>query len=366
MPQSCHIFALLLLISSYTCADPATEPKPENKWYQVEVFVFANEQSQDSELEKWPQDPVLKYYQPLLEIVSPLDSSLAEEDINPDTPYATTSFDQFTRQQEQPAAGQQPVVQGPEAFTTLPVEQQLLTDVVNKISVRPEYRLLYHRAWRQPIGPASDAGNILIRGGDKFDNHFELEGSISLSVERYLHIHTNLWLSRFVNNLGFDNSPWPVLPEPQITVIRNEALSPPIVDDSVEDGIEQPTPGAQPPPQDSGDQDSGDSAAIGSNPSSNGPSPYDPSAYGPAGLDSFDTNSAFANSNSYSAFTSFDSMFSGFDNRQYVADRTVTLRQHRRMRSNELHFIDHPMMGLLIKITPYERPTEETPQEPLL
>ncbi len=32
---------------------------------------------------------------------------------------------------------------------------------------------------------------------------------------------------------------------------------------------------------------------------------------------------------------------------------TVNLQQKRRMRSNELHYLDHPMFGVLIKITPY-------------
>jgi hypothetical protein len=32
----------------------------------------------------------------------------------------------------------------------------------------------------------------------------------------------------------------------------------------------------------------------------------------------------------------------------------ATFREHRRMRSNELHYIDHPLMGILLLITPIE------------
>lgn len=34
--------------------------------------------------------------------------------------------------------------------------------------------------------------------------------------------------------------------------------------------------------------------------------------------------------------------------------RAATINQSRRMRSNELHYIDHPMLGILVKVTPLE------------
>ncbi len=42
------------------------------------------------------------------------------------------------------------------------------------------------------------------------------------------------------------------------------------------------------------------------------------------------------------------------------------MQAHRRMRSGELHYIDHPLMGVLIKITPYElpKPIPAAPIEP--
>ena len=44
--------------------------------------------------------------------------------------------------------------------------------------------------------------------------------------------------------------------------------------------------------------------------------------------------------------------------RPYLTRNIVQLKQKRRMRSKELHYIDHPQVGLLIKLMPYERPTE--------
>jgi len=39
-------------------------------------------------------------------------------------------------------------------------------------------------------------------------------------------------------------------------------------------------------------------------------------------------------------------------------------RAHRRMRSGELHYIDHPMSGMLIELTPVERMPENEPEKP--
>lgn len=36
----------------------------------------------------------------------------------------------------------------------------------------------------------------------------------------------------------------------------------------------------------------------------------------------------------------------------------IPMQEHRRMRSRELHYIDHPLLGVLVEITPVEEPTE--------
>jgi hypothetical protein len=38
----------------------------------------------------------------------------------------------------------------------------------------------------------------------------------------------------------------------------------------------------------------------------------------------------------------------------YLVKRVVKLSQQRSMRSNEIHYIDHPLMGVIIKIFPYD------------
>ena len=48
----------------------------------------------------------------------------------------------------------------------------------------------------------------------------------------------------------------------------------------------------------------------------------------------------------------FGNQFSAFLENQYLTERIILIQQKRRMRSKELHFIDHPLMGVLLQITP--------------
>lgn len=41
-------------------------------------------------------------------------------------------------------------------------------------------------------------------------------------------------------------------------------------------------------------------------------------------------------------------------NSNYLIKRIVKVSQERSMRSNEIHYIDHPLLGIIVKIVPYE------------
>ncbi|MDX1489798.1 MAG: CsiV family protein [Pseudohongiellaceae bacterium] len=42
----------------------------------------------------------------------------------------------------------------------------------------------------------------------------------------------------------------------------------------------------------------------------------------------------------------------------YLAQRVIKLHQTRELRSNEFHYIDHPALGIVVQIFPYERPDD--------
>ena len=63
-------------------------------------------------------------------------------------------------------------------------------------------------------------------------------------------------------------------------------------------------------------------------------------------------------------YPSYEQSFEGGLTEQAQPYHRYRMQAHRRMRSGELHYIDHPLMGVLIKITPYELPTPAEPVEP--
>ena len=192
---------------------------------------------------------------------------------------------------------------GPVAYQLLPAESHQLSGDIERLVASGRYRPLLHERWLQPLQDRKQAVNILIRGGEQYDQHYELEGSISIAVERYLHINTDLWFSRFASTRGMEQSPWPVLPTPP-TVLAAEQQRQQMM---VREFNLQPLNGEADPWL-----------------------PQQP----------------------------FQLLF----DQQYAVEQTVVLRQHRRMRSNELHYLDHPLVGLLVKITPYEPEPEPEPE----
>jgi hypothetical protein len=50
----------------------------------------------------------------------------------------------------------------------------------------------------------------------------------------------------------------------------------------------------------------------------------------------------------------------GEKNQNYVIKRIIKVNQERSMRSNEIHYIDHPLMGIIVKIVPIEIPSTKT------
>lgn len=319
------LYILLLSLSSIQLAaeDNPVEEQQQPKWYQVELFIFANNTPNGNTDERWPKELSLKYPKQIIELrpVVTEDSLLPvleenaqryndelaamESAINPalateiDPHSETANIDGLTTNSEslhsetpalQADGQQQPAYSDEAAFILLSKDQYQLGDVVKRTLAQADFRLLFHQAWRQPMDKRYEAAHLLIRGGDQFDSHYELEGSINLSVARYLHLTTDLWLSTFVSNLGREEDPWPVLP----TV---------------------PLAGASSQPRGLFNRDS----------HING-----------------------------SSLQEFFNPFADIAGNQYSVDQTVTLRQHRRMRSSELHYIDHPLMGLIIKITPYD------------
>ncbi|MBA59804.1 MAG: hypothetical protein CMQ40_11640 [Gammaproteobacteria bacterium] len=133
-----------------------------------------------------------------------------------------------------------------------------LSKIANRLGRSSKFEILANRSWIQPLSPIKTP--ILIMEGAKHENRFEVEGTLALSKNRFLHAETNLWFNKFrevrENLDGFLN---------QSTNDLEEIRSP--------------------------------------------------------------------------------------DSSLFLVTRTYSMNQNRRIRKNELHYIDHPVFGLIIRIS---------------
>ncbi len=185
-----------------------------------------------------------------------------------------------------------------EAFYLLPANERQLNSAAQKLQRNPRFEVLFHNAWRQVITNKKASKAIIINGGQTFGQHQALEGSIRLSVATYLELQTNLWLSQFEVNVGQEVTPaWPEIPlRPNYTSATTKNLS---LDSEVE------------------------------------------------------LDQALANENAQWSSGSFDANTSATGTEGFVTRRIVLLRQERDMRSSEVNYIDHPVLNVIIQVTPY-------------
>lgn len=235
------------------------------RWFQVEIIVFAQNPDQRQQ-ETWPTNIALAYPPNWKQLEDP---ELTEH-TDLEALLATADYYQ------------------------LPLEQRLLNNNVRDLERSPAHRVLFHEAWRQQVWGVDEAPSLLLTGGRQYGDHFELEGSIQLSVARYLHLKTNLWFTEFHHNFGQQASDYPPLP----------AIPTRFVDEEL--------------------QVAGDSA-----------------------LPSWDQLQLISNE------------YEKILEQPYVRSRIITMQQKRRMRSKEIHYIDHPVIGILVYIIPYELPETE-------
>jgi hypothetical protein len=52
-------------------------------------------------------------------------------------------------------------------------------------------------------------------------------------------------------------------------------------------------------------------------------------------------------------------LLSTSNEQKYTQLKTINFKQDRRVRSTEIHYFDHPYIGMIIRILPYKKPIEE-------
>ncbi len=173
-PVSHFTLTLLFTLAILACGlKPAFAEEPEKKidWYQVEVIIFSQQDLFNEE--RHTKDIELSFPDNIRQL---LDSELKAE------------------LKQEP----QPVSTDDQAFQVLPESAMEMVPDRNRLNRAPGYRVLFHKAWRQPGLGQTESPWIFIEGGNKTNDRHELEGSFRLVRNRYLHIQANLWKTKFL------------------------------------------------------------------------------------------------------------------------------------------------------------------------
>ncbi|WP_417596534.1 CsiV family protein [Oceanospirillum sp.] len=289
---------LAMMVGSPVLAADSTAGKPAPRYYSVEMIIFSYEEQDEGLSENWPENIQVELPASYLQLYRPSDitSELLRVTQQEVQTRVKTNSQGETELVETPV-GVVPLSSQQRAdiknnrlpnFFYMPKKKMQLNAQYNRLKRRSGLRVMYHEAWSMPVYDRENSTPILIQGGEQFDNLFELEGSIEISVARYLHLDTNLYLREFEANHNTDQAN---------PADFNGRLS---HHDSSVSVLQQNT--AVPNP----------SLAL-----------------------------------------------LGF--RQYRVDTVIPLKQSRRMRSRDLHYIDNPRYGILIQLLPYNPEEEPIP-----
>ncbi len=314
------------------CCFAASAETPEDV-YQVEVIVFERAHgAPTNDDETWPKNLEMAYPKHWVRLMSNTEAEQLEQEnseaetedfslpqdflqslgnSNSAQPTQDRPQTQQSLDPEQPAAASAGIesdsitANHPTYFRFLAENHKTLLDSKRGLDRLGNLRILFHETWLQPMKSADQAEALLIRAGNEFGEHRELEGYIVLSLSRYLHIQTNLWFSEFVPNYGQSSPHWPTQPAfPKQAHSADSALEP---------------------------------NAINLNES-------DPTGLARFSILTTELEPLGEEENSYSDLLQ----------EAYITNEITVLQQKRRMRSREVHYIDHPRIGLLIKFIPYE------------
>lgn len=123
-----------------------------------------------------------EWYQFDVVIIKPRTKPSLEERFQPLTTHA---IPENAIQLKQSGGEQEAFVQLPESASTLSSKMAAL---------KKNYNILWSKSWRMPVAQGGKTP-ILVQGGNSLDDTYQIEGTLSFSVRRYLHVSSNLWIN---------------------------------------------------------------------------------------------------------------------------------------------------------------------------
>lgn len=343
---------LLIITAALPVAELAADEDPD--WYRVELLIFANRDPEAARSESWTLLPGLGYPEPYLLLRKDAPRVAADQvlqlheleeqvpapvfDLAWDTPVPQL-LSRYYRSLlwRRPSVELEPLydLDVPVAYALLPVEQLEFAAARRRLDRKSGLQVLFHESWLQPMRELAESTAFVVDAGPLKGDFSTLQGSILLYRGRYLHIETNLWLNTDGSYLASD---W-VMPAPPLPRTPEERLIQPFEVLATDNWLAvEEAPQAEP-----------ERLAM----------PWE------LVIEADRTPAVDMEASSADAIPAIEAEASPpplteeevqafLDRPDYAWRHAVLLQQTRRMRGGELHYIDHPMLGLLIKVTRYK------------
>ncbi|MCY4471912.1 MAG: CsiV family protein [Kistimonas sp.] len=198
-PASCTLLSvllgmlLLLPASGQLAAQTPSRPAPDSSrvkervkedvpWYQVDVLVFRHANA-DASAESLPGGSH-KHHMPARMVTL-----------------------------KQPS----PPCSDAEAFVALPEASSGLARQAAILRSSPQYQLLWNNSWRMPLQSGTRPVAVSVMASPRAGRHYQLEGALLVSRQRFVHIETRLWFKEInpVRPLEHILADTPVLAPPE-------------------------------------------------------------------------------------------------------------------------------------------------------
>lgn len=208
MHKTTTILLALCLCTTALASQAATQT---DNWYQVEVILFAQKAEGLPQTESLHGSPAIRWPDQMVIL-----KSLEKDSPAPD-PGNALRRGLLQPPAEKPEDMGQAIDLAGESFVLLPANRLQLTGFASRIRNSSDLRLLGHLGWRQPIDSGETVRPVFIQAGQRYGLESELEGTLSVGQNRYLHVSAQLLFSTFSRAVINKNIDWSVFTEPQLS-----------------------------------------------------------------------------------------------------------------------------------------------------
>ncbi|HEY0963991.1 MAG TPA: CsiV family protein [Pseudomonadales bacterium] len=187
------------------------------RWFDVEVSIFTNDVPGGTRSEFPVARKLSAAYLPRLRELTDRTSALMVEfpgDMLPSLLPAAAPSPEIPAADagvvETPVATMGPIYSPPvrdsfkltdferDAFVDLGTRAAQFTAMNRSIDGAPDHRLLWHKVWRQPLEARAQTAAVFVSGGDERGGHYELEGSLRVVANGTgAMLDINVWLNEF-------------------------------------------------------------------------------------------------------------------------------------------------------------------------